>query len=286
MKSKVFLLPLLLALMAAIAFAQPTAEPRNESKAETKSEARKDEATNQTSRFDMVSKVFDVKHRNPQSLVEVLNVYVGNVGGRMTYSREMKTIMVRDRAENVAAIEEALKRFDVPEASPVSLEFQLHLISASMGQQEKESMPANLAPVIQQIKSALKFTNYRYVNSSLNRVSNGGRVESSGVGGSLFPAPQGAANSPERPSFYQYSLGPVKLTQDSSGKESIQIDNFRFGASVPIRITGDTNNVQYKDIGINTPLSLREGEMVVVGTANISGSDEAIVVVLSVKKAK
>ena len=132
----------------------------------------------------------------------------------------------------------------------------------------------------------MKFTNYRYVNSSLNRVSNGGKVESSGIGGSLFPAPQGVANSQERPTFYQYSLGPVRLTQDSSGKESVQIDNFRFGASIPVRISTDANNIQYKDIGLVTPLNLREGEMVVVGTANVSGSDEAIVVVVSVKKAK
>lgn len=279
MKSKVFLLPLLLALMAAIAFAQPTAEPRNETKNETRKEDQQPPV-----RGPQVAKVFDVKHRNPDSLTAVLRVF--SASGVILSNRELKTIMVRDSAENVAAIEEALKRFDVPEPSPVSLEFQLHLISASMGQQEKGSVPDNLMPVIQQVKSVLKFTNYRYVNSSLNRVSNGGKVESSGVGGSLFPAPQGVANSLEKPTFYQYSLGPVRLTQDSSGKESVQIDLFKFGASVPIRITADSNSVQYRDIGLTTPLSLREGEMVVVGTANVSGSDEAIVVVVSVKKAK
>jgi hypothetical protein len=31
---------------------------------------------------------------------------------------------------------------------------------------------------------------------------------------------------------------------------------------------------------------LRESELVVVGTANVSGADEAIIVVISVKKAK
>lgn len=281
MKSKVFLLPLLLALMAAIAFAQPTAEPRNE----TKNETRKEDQQAPVGRTQ-VAKAFDVKYRNPESLTAVLRAFSTPGYGTILFNRELKTIMVRDTVENVAVIEEALKRFDVPEPPPVSLEFQLHLISASMGQQEKGSVPENLTPVIQQIKSALKFTNYRYVNSSLNRVSNGGKVESSGIGGSLFPAPQGIATSQEKPTFYQYSLGPVRLTQDSSGKESVQIDLFRFGVSVPVKLSSDGNNTQYKDIGITTPLSLREGEMVVVGTANVSGSDEAIVVVVSVKKAK
>jgi hypothetical protein len=52
---------------------------------------------------------------------------------------------------------------------------------------------------------------------------------------------------------------------------------------VPIKYGPST---QYRDIGIITPLSLREGEMAVVGTTNIGGSDEAIIVVISVKRVK
>ena len=117
----------------------------------------------------------------------------------------------------------------------------------------------------------------------LNRVSDRGKIESSGVTGSLFPAPAGVLNSPEAPTFYQYGLSKVWLTQDATGKESVQIDSFKFGVSVPIKYA---QNTQYRDIGIVTPLSLREGEMAVVGTANIGGADEAIIVVITVKKAK
>jgi hypothetical protein len=78
----------------------------------------------------------------------------------------------------------------------------------------------------------------------------------------------------------------VKFTQDASGKDSVQIDSFRFGMSVPLLLGAASGNVQYKDIGLVTPLSLREGELAVVGTANISGSDEAMIVVVSVKKLK
>lgn len=273
MKSKLLFLLFLMPLITTNAFAQSNAG----SQAETK----KDEASDQTSRFGFVSKVFDIKYRNPESLTNVVQVFVSG-NGRITFNREMKTIMVRDRAENVAAIEDALKRFDVPEQSPISLEFHLHLIAASMGQQEKSPELDKLSPVLVQLRSALKFTNYRYINSAINRVSNGGRVESSGITGSMFPSSQ--AYSPDRPSFYQYSLGNVKLAMDASGKESIQIDQFKFGVGVPVKLEG--GSIQYRDIGIVTPLSLREGEMAVVGTANVSGSDEAVVVVVSVKKLK
>jgi len=274
MKSKSLLLPLLIILTMS-AFAQ--------SSNDAKSDEKKDETSNQSNRFDPVSKIFDVKYRNPESLTNVLQVFV-SPAGRISFNREMKTIMVKDRAENIAAVEDALKRFDVPEQAPVSLEIQLHLIAASMGQQEKTPELEKLNPVLTQLRSALKFTNYRYISSTINRVSNGGRTDSSGVTGSLFPTPQGVTSTPERPSFYQYSFSNVKLAQDATGKESIQIDQFKFGVSVPVKLGGD--NVQFRDIGILTPLSLREGEMAVVGTANVSGTDEAIVVVVSVKKVK
>ncbi len=205
------------------------------------------------------------------------------IGNATIYANEsLKTLTVRDFPENIAAIEEALKRLDVPDKSPVSLEFQLHLIAASMTPSEKAPLPKILEPVVEQLKSTLKFTNYHYVSSALNRVSDRGKIESSGVTGSLFPIPIGAANPSYVPLYYHYSLSRVSLTQDAAGKESIQIESFGFGIQVPVRV--HNNNVS--EIGITTPLSLREGEIVVVGTANVSGSDEAIIVAISVKKTK
>ncbi|MCI0665493.1 MAG: hypothetical protein L0220_30915 [Acidobacteria bacterium] len=261
------------------------AMPMSYAYAQTTDEQKKDEKESAQDLKKFAVKLFEIKHRSPRSLASSLQSLGSGAGNTSIYANEdLKTLTVRDYPENIAVIEEALKRLDVPDKSPVSLEFQLHLIAASMTPSEKATMPKVLEPAVEQLKSTLKFTNYRYVSSALNRVSDRGRVESSGVTGSLFPTPVGVANSPENPSFYQCSLSRVSLTQDAAGKESIQIDLFKFGVSVPIRV--GSNQTQYKDIGIVTPLSLREGEMAVVGTANISGSDEAIIVVISVKKAK
>ncbi|MCI0664829.1 MAG: hypothetical protein L0220_27515 [Acidobacteria bacterium] len=172
----------------------------------------------------------------------------------------------------------------MPEQSPIPLEFQIHLISASMtGSEPKVQVSKNLEPVITQLKSSLKFTNYRYISSILSRANDGGKVDSSGITGSLFPTLGGVSNNPDNPSFYVYSMDTIKLRQDSGGKETVQINQFRFGVTIPVR-TGAS--VQYRDIGLTSPLTLREGEMAVVGTANIGGSDEAIIVVVSVYKIK
>jgi hypothetical protein len=230
---------------------------------------------------DKIVKLLEVKHRPPNVLSEVLNGLVSGVTGSIVLpNTTMRTLTIRDCPANVTVIEQALARLDVPEQSPANMEFQLHLLAAST-----TAMPKALEPVVTQLKATLKYANYRYVYSALNRISNGGHIESSGVTGELFPAPPGVSNASGNPSFYQYRLNNVKFTQDASGKDSVQTEQFRFGISVPIQVGGD-RNVQYKDIGLVTPLSLREGEMAVVGTANISGSDEAMIVVVSVKKLK
>jgi Bacterial type II/III secretion system short domain len=235
----------------------------------------------------MSVKLLEVKHRSAQMLADVLaGLLSGPGGGRIvTPNQTLKTLTVRDCAANIAMIEQALAKLDVPEQSPANMEFQLHLLTASNKAADSTAMPKQLEPVVAQLKGTLKYANYRYVYSALNRISNGGKVESSGVTGELFPAPSGVANAPGNPSFYQYALNNVKFTQDATGKDSVQIEFFKFGISVPIQV-GSDRQIQYKDIGLVTPLSLREGEIAVVGTANISGSDEAMIVVVSVKKLK
>ena len=277
--------PRIIALLFSLSLA--CAMPASYTFAQTGAEQKKDEKESAQDLKKFSVKLFEIKHRSPESLRNSLQSLGSGLGNATIYANnDLKTLTVRDFPENIAAIEEALKRLDVPEKAPISLEFQLHLIAASMTPSEKATLPKILEPVVEQIKSTLKFTNYRYVSSALNRVSDRGAIESSGVTGSLFPTPAGVTNTPENPSFYTYGLSRVSLTQDAAGKESVQIERFKFNVSVPVRVGSDPRAIQYRDIGIVTPLSLREGEMAVVGTANIGGSDEAIIVVISVKKAK
>jgi hypothetical protein len=253
--------------------------------AQSNDQQNKEEEASPATQVKFAVKLFEIKHRQPHSLRESLQALgSGTKGSSIIANNQLRTLTVRDFPENIAAIEDALKRLDVPEQSPVSLEFQIHLLSASMNGSGKTELPKNLEPVVAQLKATLKFTNYRYVSSALNRASNGGKIESSGVTGSLFPTPTGVTNTAENPSFYQYTLTHIMLAQDASGKETVLIDLFKFGVGVPIKI--NPGQTQYRDIGIVTPLSLREGEMAVVGTANIGGSDEAIIVVVSVKKVR
>lgn len=225
------------------------------------------------------SKIFEIKHRDPGMLASVLaDLGSGSGNARITPNQELRTITVRDFPENIAVIEEALKRLDVPAPAPVSMEVQLHVIVASQDSEEKGPFPAQLEPIKNQLQAALKYGNYRYITTLLNRVNEGGSINSRGATNSIFPAPQDAK------SFYNYDLERVRLGSDPSGKEAVQISKFRFNMSIPLSTSG--GGFQYQDIGITTPLSLREGETVVVGTTNAGRSSDAVVVAISIKKVK
>ena len=77
-------------------------------------------------------KVFDVKNRDPRSLVEALRpLGSGFKGATIAYSDEFKTLTVRDFPENTASIEEALKRLDTPQPAQPDVELRMNVLVAS-----------------------------------------------------------------------------------------------------------------------------------------------------------
>jgi len=172
---------------------------------------------------------------------------------------------------------------DVPETRPPaiaapSIEFQLHLIAASQTSMEKAAMPPGLDAVVTQLKATLKYTNYRYLTTLSSRVRDGGTIEASGAIDTPFQLP----NLSTRSSSYNYAVLNVGIVDDASGR-AFQTRQFRFTLSVPVQLG---NDVQYRDIGLKTDLSVREGENAVVGTANVGGSDTAIIIVVNAKKVR
>src|SRR5262249_45610705 len=62
----------------------------------------------------MRGKVFEIKHHYPKELVSIVSTLgSGAPGSAVTYSSNPNTITVRDFPENIAVIEEAIKRLDV-----------------------------------------------------------------------------------------------------------------------------------------------------------------------------
>jgi hypothetical protein len=172
---------------------------------------------------------------------------------------------------------------------PVDYEVQLYLLLAANEADEKANMPQSLDPVIRQLRSSLSFSHYRLAATFVNRVKDGGTVESRGLVPSNLFTP--ANTTPVPQAVYEFTLTKIKADDDL---KHIDINRFRFGLQIPV-ITGMTRaegNVQafpqinYQPATISTEINFREGTPTVVGTMNTSRSDQILVLIVTVKRAQ
>ena len=223
-------------------------------------------------------RVFEIKYRDPNGLLGVIRpLGSGFKGANFSVDRQFKTLTVRDFPENIAAIEEALKRLDTPEAPRPDIEFSVHVLIAASSPGEAEDYPAELGDVVKQLKTALKYKSYALMTSAIHRTKEGAGVNNSGVAESkLFSA----VPTPPNPIFYDYSLDVISIDA-ANGAPTVQVGRFRFSMRVPLNLG---TSVQYENVGFTSPVNLRQGERVVVGSTTMG--DKGLVVVVSAKMVK
>lgn len=233
----------------------------------------------------METAIIEVKYKNARELADVVRI-LASQRGLVQDNREIKTIMVRDYPENLVKIKAAIERLDVEGPKPNfqmqdNYEVQLYLIATSRTSTNKSDLPTGLEPVITQLQETLRYKGYRYITTFLNRVQHHDNVQASGITDPMFPLAVGSGKS-----FYNYKYALDSVT-DAEGKAAIRLSNFRFSINTPIATSLDAKaQVQYNEVGIGTSVVMREGDKVVVGTANLGSSDEAVIVVVSAKKLK
>ncbi len=169
-----------------------------------------------------------------------------------------------------------------------NLDTQLHLLIASHQDSADAKLPASLDPVLKQLRASLPFKNYRLAATLVNRVRNEGRLSLQWAGGPLVSS---AAATASTPGFNEFKVNTIKFVTDTEGRKIVRMEGFRFGARIPIQtgiaIASNAPSVpviNYENTGLNTDISMREGEPVIVGTMNVGPSGEAIIVVVSARR--
>jgi hypothetical protein len=250
-------LVLTLLMIPAVLAQQPTATP----------EKPKDDFVTER---QFKSKIFEVKYREPSSLANVLRqLGSGFKGAGISANNEFNTLTVRDFPENLATIEEAIKRLDTPAAPASSVQMHMHVLLASnrSGPAPAEEIPGELKDVITELRGTLTYRNYELVTSVLQRLTETNRALT-GSGLAQIPGESGVSKV-----SYEYYVNQLSFVPSASGAQGIQIQDFTFTLSGE----GIRGRVQ-------TALNLRDGEKVVVGTATIN--DRALIVVLIPKIVK
>jgi hypothetical protein len=214
------------------------------------------------------SKIFEVKYRDANSLASALSkLGSGFKGATISPSNEFKTLTVRDFPENIATIEEALKRLDTPVPPRPNIELHMHILIGSNTGSGSRDVPAELKDVLTELRATLNYKNYDLAASVVQRLT-----ETSAVlqGAGIAEVPGDTAGSTSGPMPYAYYIRSVSLIENATAGSSMRIDDFSFNTNI------DKDNAR-----VQTALNIRGGEKVVVGTAAIR--NRALVVVLTAK---
>ena len=169
-----------------------------------------------------------------------------------------------------------------------NLETQLYLIVGTNQDAGDAKLPSALDSIVKQLHTSLPFKNYRLVSTLINRVKNDGRLQLNWVGAPITPV----AATAMTPSFSHFNIRQVRMARNNEGQQLIHMDGFSFGARVPIQVGAVAANgevrpsINYEQTGLGTDVSMREGEPVVVGTLNVGPSGDAIILVVSAKRAQ
>jgi hypothetical protein len=169
-----------------------------------------------------------------------------------------------------------------------NLDTELYLIVGSNERGGDNPLPTSLDKVSKQLHAILPFKNYNLVATLLNRVKNDGRLELTWIGGSLL-APNAALAY--RPTFSQFSIGHVRLVDSDTGPV-VQMLRFSYGARFPIQtattMAASGNSVpqfEYQNTGLTTDISIKPDEPGIVGTLNVGPSGDALIIVVSARRA-
>lgn len=226
-------------------------------------------------------KIFELKNREPREIVSIIApLGSGFKGALISPSSSSKTITVRDFPENIATMEEAIKRLDVPApaavtpppVAPQDLEMTAYILIASSQEAGTDSYPAALKDVIKQLQAALNYKSYALLSPIVQRISVGSsQIQSRGI--ALLPDKTASAS-------YFLEIGSVDLASRHEPNSAIYFHNLR----LTFRGMSAEDSKVIGEAFITTKLNVRDGEKVVVGTASLK--DKGLILVLMVKMIK
>ena len=219
------------------------------------------------------SKIIELKNREPREVVRILsNLGSGFKGAKVTTNPGYSSITVRDFPENIAAIEEAVKRLDVPAAPKPAVrdvEITAYILVASNQEGSPNQYPAPLREVVTQLQNTLGFKSYQLFTPLVQRTGT--------INGSLGIT--GTSVMPGGSFSGRYELIISNINWENRDQASSNLALRR----VMLQLRGSSDD-DYRMIGeakITTDLNVKENEKVVVGTASLK--DRALILVLMAK---
>lgn len=212
----------------------------------------------------MKARVFQLKHRRPDDIVDVIRPLLSDRRGSMLRkSDSLKTIIARDFPENLAAVDQALRRLDISLPPQPDVELQVRILIGSPAGGPSQ-YPTELEPVVKQLGSTLSYRTYHLLGSVTQRLRAGSNASGKSQVMALPPGIEEKVTG-----HFRYHIENIAVTPSgSTGATAFTLKRFKV----------DLEADALGEAEVSTSLTLREGEKVVVGTASLK--NRAMIVVI------
>jgi hypothetical protein len=233
-------------------------------------------AVNGFAQVESVEKPFELKYLQGDRANRAINFVSGIMAGRASihWDPVLRQVVIIGNADHVAHAEELLRKFDVPEVrKPVkTFEFTIYLLGAypDPALTRGGPIPADLDSVVKEMRAAFAYKSFALLDAiPVNARSTSGVTEYEGI------LPSAAVRSALK-YFYKIVIGPPQLLEDG---KTVMTPGFRFTVDIPNHASG----AKAGETGIQSDLTVREGQRVVLGKIRLDDGDSAVFLVVTVK---
>ncbi|HEY1242233.1 MAG TPA: hypothetical protein VGF16_16830 [Bryobacteraceae bacterium] len=212
-----------------------------------------------------VQKIFILKYAEPNKIATLLQVFAA----RAIPNSDLHALAVTANPEVMPAIEDAIKRLDVPSAATPNIELTAYFLIGGDGEGAPGGAPPKeLDSVIVQLKNSFPFKTYHQLDVLTLRTRAGQAADTTSNTGSVGPNLPGATNS--------FKIRSATLSADGA---TVRLDNMHVGIRMPALNPGGPN---FSDLGLSADVDIKEGQKVVVGRLSVN-KDQALFLVLTAR---
>ncbi len=199
------------------------------------------------SKASLKTEIIKLKYKEASQIGLLLFTFKSKEG-QVQWNRSLNIITITDYPENIEKMLNLIKKFDV---KPKQIEFKIRLILAEISKKSKSVNIPELAKLLKELKSLLKYNSYQLLDSSYLKTSET-KYSSIRLGGT-----------------YSFNLSVKNLRFVKEQKsETISFEIF---------LKKDKKTL------INSNLSLKNGETTVVGVSKMSGDNKGLILIITAK---
>lgn len=218
-----------------------------------------------------------LKYADPETVARLL----ASLGVGAQQDRTLRLLVISGAEGRVARAQKLIQEIDVPGAAGVvpggqaparELEFMVYIV-AGLEKGDAPPVPKSIEDTVSQLRNLFPYASYRLLDTAILRVSEDAVGE---VRGEL-PLPDGVtaaggAGMPGAQGGYSITINTLRKPQPQSAG-GISVHEFRCMIGIP-RASGGRD-----DVNVQTQLSMKEGQQVVVGKAGVGAAGTLFVVV-------